>query len=94
MMECGFKAWQKDLKQICPRATCPVQDQEWDSLILVGPFPLSRSCDSVLGLELILEKVSNLITITLCLYFIRLVGRKLLKSIKKMSSAGHERSDG
>lgn len=93
-MECGFKAWQKDLKQICPRATCPVQDQEWDSLILVGPFPLSRSCDSVLGLELIFEKVSNLITITLCLYFIRLVGRKLLKSIKKMSSAGHERSDG
>lgn len=93
-MKCGFKAWQKDLRQICPRATCPVQGQEWHSLILVCPLHLSRFCDSVLGLELILEKASNLKTITLCLYFIRLVGRKLLKNIKKMSSAGHERSDG
>lgn len=24
-MGCGFQAWQKDPKQICPRATCPVQ---------------------------------------------------------------------
>ncbi|RMC11254.1 hypothetical protein DUI87_11372 [Hirundo rustica rustica] len=41
-LECGFKAWQEDLKQICPRATCPVQSQEWHSLILAAPLHLSR----------------------------------------------------
>lgn len=38
-MGCGFQAWQKDPKQICPRATCPVQARTGTGWSLQVPPP-------------------------------------------------------